>query len=257
MFGQGSLELDQAVLPRRILRERPLHQRCPLRIDRDAADDMAINFLGHVAIPKRSASRRPTVHRLMQHLRADVLAALPDLDLVHDVGDGLHGVGHVPLAKVLLCRDQLDIHLGQDALGEGGVGLVAEDTRACIDDDVADLGMLLQVGEQLAEDGALGNGLRGMTRLNEFLDDRHVELCGALPGRLALRGDRGALGVDVARGMHLALGRDPQIEHGSPLSRSSGRARLLRIDETQQVLYLRDRAHTLLSIHSCQTSSVL
>jgi len=82
------------------------------------------------------------------------------LHLVHDVGDGFHRVGHVALAKLFLGGDELDVHAGQDALRDSGIGLVPEDARSHVDDDVANLRVFLDVVKQFAEHRALGDGLR-------------------------------------------------------------------------------------------------
>jgi hypothetical protein len=85
--------------------------------------------------------------------------ALANLDLVHDVRDGFHGVGHVAVAELFLGGDELDAHRGEDAFGDGGVGLVAEDARAHVDHDVPHVGVLFDVAQQFSEDGPLRDRL--------------------------------------------------------------------------------------------------
>jgi hypothetical protein len=92
----------------------------------------------------------------------------PDLDLVEDVGDGFHGVGHDSFAEVFLDRDQPDAALEQEAFGDGGVGEVPKRPRAHVDDHVFDVGVIEDVAQQLLEDGPLLDALPRGTRFDEL-----------------------------------------------------------------------------------------
>ncbi|MFT3945148.1 MAG: hypothetical protein QM705_15180 [Ancrocorticia sp.] len=81
----------------------------------------------------------------MVHLIGDVLAALTDLDFVHDVGDGFHGVCHVAFPEFFFGGDEFDAHAGKDAFSDSCIGEVAEGTGAHVDDDVADFRVFLDV----------------------------------------------------------------------------------------------------------------
>ncbi|MBB1586812.1 MAG: hypothetical protein HG423_008480 [Propionibacterium sp.] len=147
------------------------------------------------------------------HLVRDVLAALPDLYLVHDVSDGLHGISHVPLAELFLGRDELDAHGGQDALGDGGIGVVTERAGAHVDHHVADLRGGFDVAQQLTENWAFGDGLGRVARFDELAGDRCVQATTALRADLTLGGDGVTVLVDVDGGVHLPGCRHPQVQH--------------------------------------------
>nr|WP_298868509.1 hypothetical protein [uncultured Microbacterium sp.] len=112
----------------------------------------------------------------MGHLHLDVLAIHADLDFVHNVGDGFHGVRHVALTEFLLGRDQPDAFSEQLALDDCRVSEVSEDTRPHIDDDVLHLRVLVDVAQHLLELGALGDGRCGLPRLDELAGDGDAHL---------------------------------------------------------------------------------
>nr|WP_246383589.1 hypothetical protein [Microbacterium proteolyticum] len=88
-------ENRHAVLPRRVLLKGPPDERSPLRIDIDRVHQTSVEVPAHVEVADLGPTGGPAAHRLVEHLLLNVLAALPDLDFVHDVRDGLHGIGHV------------------------------------------------------------------------------------------------------------------------------------------------------------------
>nr|WP_314454988.1 hypothetical protein [uncultured Microbacterium sp.] len=157
LVGEGVGESDGAVFARRVLLECPLDERCSDRIHVDGVDESAVEVFADVEVAEFGAADGAAVLGFVQQLVLDVLAALADLDFVHDVGDGFHGVCHVSVAELFLGGDELDAHPGEDAFGDGGVGLVAEDARAHVDDDVAHFRVFLDVAEEFAEDGAFGD----------------------------------------------------------------------------------------------------
>ncbi|HXH33175.1 MAG TPA: hypothetical protein VNJ54_02055 [Plantibacter sp.] len=128
LFCQELQKLHDAVVARRVLLEGELDERSANGVDVDGVDELTFEVPSHVQVSELRSANGATVLGLVQQLVPDVLPALADLDLVHDVGDGLHGVGHVSLAELFLRRDELDTHVGQDALRDGSVGLVPEDT---------------------------------------------------------------------------------------------------------------------------------
>lgn len=119
-------QLPDGALPRRILFEGPPNQRAAIGIDGNGVHEPTVELLSNVEVSEFRAADCPAIHRFVPHLLLDVFAALADLDLVHDVGNGFHGVRHVALAEVLLGRDEFDTHPGQDSLGDGRVSKVPE-----------------------------------------------------------------------------------------------------------------------------------
>nr|WP_244630816.1 MULTISPECIES: hypothetical protein [unclassified Microbacterium] len=152
----------------------------------------------------------------MEELVLDVLSALADLDFVHDVGDGLHCVCHVAVAELFLGGDELDAHPGEDAFGDGGVGLVSEDAGAHVDDDVPHFGVLFDVAQKLAEHGSFGDGLCRVARLEELFRDGGFQAFATFGAEFALGSDRVAIGVDIDGGVHLTLGADAEVQDGVP-----------------------------------------
>ncbi|MEO5834146.1 MAG: hypothetical protein ABIR83_12365 [Nakamurella sp.] len=122
-------------------------QRRPLVVDDDAVDLPPLKINSCVAVAEACPADGAAVLRLVLHLHADVLAGHPDLHLVDDVGDRLHGVGHNAFAEVLPGRDQLDTELFKLPLGYDGVTEVSEGTGSHVDQDVVDLRMFADVGQ--------------------------------------------------------------------------------------------------------------
>ncbi|MGC4190479.1 MAG: hypothetical protein QM589_04495 [Thermomicrobiales bacterium] len=208
------LQPRQADLSAGITVEGPGHEWSSLRIHGDPVDEVAIDLLADVEVADAGATGGAPIHRLVEHLGADILPTLADLHLIHDVGDRFHRVSHVAFAELLFGRDQLDVHAGQDALGDRRISLIAKHPGTHIDDDVAHLGMLLDVAEQLPEDGTLGDRLGRVPRFDELLGDGSLEALRSLSRRLALGGDRVAIGINVDCRVQLPLRGNPQIEHG-------------------------------------------
>ncbi|NYF28059.1 hypothetical protein HDC31_001588 [Microbacterium sp. JAI119] len=73
------------------------------------------------------------------------------MDFVHDVGDGFHGVGHVPLSELLLGGDESHALLEELAFRDRGVCEVAEDARAHVDDDELHFWVIIDVAQELLE----------------------------------------------------------------------------------------------------------
>nr|WP_241490598.1 hypothetical protein [Microbacterium testaceum] len=96
---------------------------------------------------------------LVCHLDSNVLAALADLHLVHDVGDRFHGVTHVSIAELLLGRNQTDALLEQLALSDRSIGEVSEHARSHVDDDVRHVRMFVYELEEPTKLRALLDGL--------------------------------------------------------------------------------------------------
>nr|WP_263317694.1 hypothetical protein [Microbacterium sp. cx-55] len=174
LLGERITELREAVLAAAVLLEGPADERRTLGIHVDCVDESSVEVLAHIEVAELRATDRAAILRLVQHLVPDVLTALADLDLIHDVGDRFHGVGHVALTKLLLRGDELHAHTGKDALGDGSIGLVPKDARSHVDDDVAHLGMLLHVANKFAEDGALRDGLGRVAGFDKLGEDRRL-----------------------------------------------------------------------------------
>jgi hypothetical protein len=196
-------------IPRGVLLKRPPNQRCAFWVDINGVDQPPVEVLAHIQITKLGPPGRAAVLGLVMHLVRDVLAALPDLYLVHDVSDGLHGISHIPLTELFLGRDELDAHGRQDALGDGGIGVVTERAGAHVDHHVADLRGGFDVAQQLAENRAFGDGLGRVAWFDELAGDRCVQATTALRANLTLGGDGVAVLVDVDGGVHLPGCRHP------------------------------------------------
>nr|WP_154096465.1 hypothetical protein [Microbacterium testaceum] len=145
------------------------------------------------------------------HLHLDILAAHADLDFVHDVGDGLHGIGHVSLAEFFFRRDEAYALLEQFTLGDRCIGEVAEDARAHVDDDVLHLRVFVDIAQKSLELGPLRNRLGRLARLNEFMRDGGSQLSHFAHRFDALRRDAVTVLVDVSRRMQLPRSRDAQV----------------------------------------------
>ncbi|KHJ74134.1 hypothetical protein QR64_02790 [Rhodococcus sp. Chr-9] len=124
-----------------------LDQRCTFLVDGDAVDLPPVVFDAHVAVTNRSAAVGAAHLRLVPHLDLDVLSGHPHLDLVDDVGDCFHGVGHDALAEVFFGGDQFDAHRFEPSFGDDRVAEVAEGARAHVDDHQRDIRMFAEVGE--------------------------------------------------------------------------------------------------------------
>ncbi|KZE43282.1 hypothetical protein AVW09_00635 [Microbacterium sp. T32] len=127
--------------------ERPADQRGASFVDADGVHESTIEVFAIVEIAELGAADRTAVLRLVEQLLLDVLPALADLDLVHDVGDGFHGLCHVSVAKIFLGRDEFDSHTGQDAFRDRGVASVSEGAGAHVDHDVGNLRVFLDVAQ--------------------------------------------------------------------------------------------------------------
>ena len=189
-----------------------------LFVDRDGVVQAPVVLGACVEVAKLGAGDGAAVERLVPELGLDVLAVAARLHLVEDVDDALHGISDVALAKVLLGGQQLDPLLGQTPLGDGSVGVVAEGPGPHVDDDVGDLGVLVEVREQLLEDRTLFDGLCRGARLDELLLHARVDASGAAQAKVALRGNRVPFRVDVDRRVELVGGRDAKVDDGSPRS---------------------------------------
>ncbi|HEX4401715.1 MAG TPA: hypothetical protein VHZ98_10340 [Galbitalea sp.] len=205
--------MDQRVRTAGVCLERPLDQRSACWVDGDRVDKPSVEILSVIQVAEFGAPDGAAVFGLVAHLHLDVLSALTDLDFIHDVGNGFHGVGHVALTEFLFGRDQPYSLFKQRAFGDRGVGEVPEDTRAHVDDDVADLGVLVDVAQHLPEDRAFGNGLRRSARFYELFGDNGFQR--PHPGErcFALGGDAVAVLVKVGGGVHLPFGGHAEIEH--------------------------------------------
>nr|WP_278102288.1 hypothetical protein [Microbacterium proteolyticum] len=105
--GQAHVAQEVGQLPYRVpvgcvLLEREPNERSSFFVKADRVDETPVELLPIIDVSELGAPDRPAVDRLVAHLLSDVLPALTDLDFVHDVGDGFHGVGHVALAEILL-----------------------------------------------------------------------------------------------------------------------------------------------------------
>ncbi|HET6910673.1 MAG TPA: hypothetical protein VFH54_15185 [Mycobacteriales bacterium] len=78
------------------------HEGRSLLVQSDAVDHPALVLDADVPVADACPADGAAVLGLVPHLDPDVLAAHADLDLVDDVGDGLHGVRHDALPEVLL-----------------------------------------------------------------------------------------------------------------------------------------------------------
>nr|WP_292893075.1 hypothetical protein [Microbacterium sp.] len=214
-----------AVLPRRVLLEGPPDERSPLGVDVDGVHQAPVEVPAHVEVADLGPASGPAAHRLVEHLLLDVLAALPDLDFIHDVCDGLHGVGHVALPEVLFSRDELHAHARQNALGNRSVGEIAEGSGAHVDDDVADLWMLLDVPQHLPEYGALADRLRRVAGLHELRGDRRPRAFRTHKASFALGRDGIAIRIDVDRGQHLTRRGHAEVDDRLAITRINYRSR--------------------------------
>ncbi|KJR10078.1 hypothetical protein UG54_02090 [Gordonia sihwensis] len=176
--GHGLLESVDRVVAGGIHFEGLLDQRSALFVDGDAVDLAPVVFDAHVAVADGGAAVGAAHLRLVAHLDFDVLAGHPHLDFVDDVGDRFHGVGHDAFAEVFFGGDELDAHGFESSFSDDGVTEVAECARAHVDDHQRDVGVFAEVGEQLFEDRAFVDGLRGCSWLDELLLDDGSHSCG-------------------------------------------------------------------------------
>ncbi|OBA68221.1 hypothetical protein A5780_08710 [Nocardia sp. 852002-20019_SCH5090214] len=187
--GHGRFELFQAIASRGVQLESLAHQWCSSPIQGDRVDELALVLDSHIEVPDTSNAERAAVDGLGAHLLLDVQALQRVHQVVHHVEHALHRHGMRTFAEVLLGADEADTHLVELGFDDGGVEAVAEGTRAHVDDDVADLGMLGQVPEQLPYDRPLVDGLGRVAGLNELLDHFHTHrVCFGGP-LIALGGD--------------------------------------------------------------------
>ena len=191
------------------------YEAAALQVGRDGVDLATVDQDATVEIAQLGLPHGSAVKRLVGHLDLDVRTALPDLQLIEDVGDGLHGVGHVAVAEVLLDGDELDAEPEQLPLGNSGVGEVPEGTRAHVDDDVIDVAVFNDALQHLLKDGPLLDCLCRVPRLHILADIHRSE--GALLGDrfFALCVDAVAVCIEVRIGVHLALRADAQIADGA------------------------------------------
>ncbi|MEZ5111183.1 MAG: hypothetical protein R2732_06770 [Microbacteriaceae bacterium] len=206
------LQSRYRVAPSGVLFERPRDERGTLRIDIDRIDEATAVVLPDVQIAKLGAADRPALFDLVRHLDLDVLAVHTDLDFVHDVGDGFHGVGHVALSELLLGGDQADALLQELSLRDGGVGEVSEHAAAHVDDDVLNFRVLIDVAQELLELRTLRDGLGRLARLDELFRDGHAQLANLAHSLDPLGGDTVSVLVEVGCGMQLAWCRHTQID---------------------------------------------
>nr|WP_260425123.1 hypothetical protein [Arachnia propionica] len=207
-------QCGQAVFAGGVLLEGPADDGGAFGVDVDGVGESTVEVLADIEVAEFGSADGTAVLRLVPHLVRDVLAVLPDLNLVHDVSDGLHGITHVALTELLLRGNQLHPHGRQHPLGDGGVGEVAEGSGPHVDHHVPDLGVVLDVAQQLLEHRVFGDGLGRGARLDELAGDGGLQPHAPLDTRLALGGDGVAVLVDVDGGVHLAGGGDPQVQHG-------------------------------------------
>lgn len=153
-------ELPHRVAVRRVLLESEPDERSSFLIQADRVDKTTTEVFAIVDVTELGSPDRSAVDRLVAHFLFDVLAALTDLDFVHDVGDSFHGVSHVALTEILFRGDELDAHTGQDPLGDRRVSEVPKSPRAHIYNYETDFGMLLDVPQHLPENRPLSNRLR-------------------------------------------------------------------------------------------------
>nr|WP_228816352.1 hypothetical protein [Nocardia elegans] len=130
--------------------------------------------------------------------------------MIHHVEHALHRHRVRAFAEVLFGADDAHAHLVELGFDDGGVEAVAEGTRAHVDDDVADVGMVGEVLEQLPEHGPLVDRLGRVAGLDELLDHVHAHGVGFGVPLGALGGDGQTVGVDVDGSVELLLGRNPQ-----------------------------------------------
>ncbi|HSV67553.1 MAG TPA: hypothetical protein VLJ59_16820 [Mycobacteriales bacterium] len=182
-----------------------------LRVGDDGVDAAAVDLYPAVEVAELGFAEGAAIFGLVGHFDGDVLAVAPDLDLVHDVGDGFHGVGPDALAEVFTGGDELDAHLGQLPLGDGGVGEVAERSGAHVDEHIFYLRVLLEVLEQLPEDLAFGDALGAGAWLDELFLQHDPHAFGLGLAVFPLGVDRVAVRVNVCRGVHLPGRGDAQV----------------------------------------------
>ncbi|MFZ1300960.1 MAG: hypothetical protein WAQ27_00025 [Candidatus Microsaccharimonas sp.] len=148
----------------------------------------------------------------MRHLDLDVLAAHANLDFIHDVGDGLHGVGHVPLAEFFFRRDEADTLLEQFSLRDRRIREVSEDARSHVNHDVPHVRMLIDVAQQSLELWSLRDRLGRLARFDELVRHRGSELPHLAERLDALGSNTVSVVIDVGSRVELARCRDAQVQ---------------------------------------------
>nr|WP_262985034.1 hypothetical protein [Nocardia cerradoensis] len=132
-----------AVVASGVQLEGSQHQWRSFFIEFDGVDLSAFDLDAGVAVAEFRYTDCAALDRLITHLEPDVLARQLVLDIIEDVGHSLHGFGEDTLPEVFAGRHQFDAELVQQAFCDGGVDVVAEGARACVDDDVPDVWVLL------------------------------------------------------------------------------------------------------------------
>nr|WP_318279143.1 hypothetical protein [Agrococcus baldri] len=214
VFDEEVAQLRDGVPPSRVLLESESHEGCSFGIEVDSVDEPTAVLLANIEIAELRPADRAALLNLVRHLDLHVLAVHPNLDFVHDVGDGLHGVRHVARPELLLRGDEPNPLFQQLTLGDGRIGEVAEDARAHIYDHKLHLRVGFDVAQQLLELGALGYRLRRLPRLDELFDNGRAQLSDFAHRLHALRGDAVAVLVKVGSGVQLPWCRDAQVGDG-------------------------------------------
>nr|WP_280878006.1 hypothetical protein [Streptomyces pseudovenezuelae] len=140
---------------------------------------------------------------------------MADRKPVENVGDRLHGFGHISVAEVLFGGHQFDAELLKLSFGYGGVDVVPEDARSHVDDDAIYVTLFYDALNHLAKYWALGDRLCGVSGLDVLIDYVNSQLSGFLFRMLSLRVDRVTFGVEVGVRVHLAFGRNTQVQNCS------------------------------------------
>ncbi|MDY0827793.1 hypothetical protein SK224_01500 [Microbacterium sp. BG28] len=181
-------------------------------VDADRVDEAPVEVLAIVDVAELGATDGAAVLRLVEQLLLNVLTALADLNFVHDVRDGFHGLCHVAVAEVFLRGDELDAHASEDALRDRRVTGIPEGTRAHVNHDVRHLRVFLDVAQKLSEHRTLADRLRRVAWLQKLLYDGGVDPLRPNQAQLALGCDGVPVGVDVDRSEHLPRSRYAEVQ---------------------------------------------
>ncbi|ORV38672.1 hypothetical protein AWC01_14030 [Mycobacterium doricum] len=95
-------------------------------VEADGVDLSPFDYGPGVEVADWGSSRSTAVDGFVLQFDSDVFTAELVLDIVEDVGDGLHHVGVDAVAEVLSRRDEFDVQLVEEPFGDGGVDVVAE-----------------------------------------------------------------------------------------------------------------------------------
>nr|WP_234821940.1 hypothetical protein [Mycobacteroides abscessus] len=154
-IGQGGFQARNGVLPRGIQFPCLAQQGSTLGVQTDGVYELPLEFGADVQVADLGQRYGAPGTSFATHLGLHIQTLQRVLEAVHDVDHAFHGDSRSPLPEILFRRNQSDTDFGELDLHQRGVEVVAESSRAHVDDDVPDLRVLMQIAQQLLKDRPL------------------------------------------------------------------------------------------------------